>query len=77
MLKDYSLDIIFEKHLFILLPFWIFIYEDRLEEYEGNENQRKELIEDFRIIIRRLQEKCEKGILDEYTKCMVIDMSKK
>ena len=76
-LKNYTLDMIFEKHLFILLPFWIFTYEDRLKEYEENENQRKELIEDFRIIIRRLQNNCEEGMMDEYTKCMIIDMSKK
>lgn len=30
-LKDYTLDMIFEKHLFILLPFWIFTYEERLK----------------------------------------------
>lgn len=39
--------------------------------------KRKELAEDFRIIIKRLQKNCEEGIMDEYTKCMIIDMSKK
>lgn len=76
-LKDYNLDRIFEKHLFILLPFWIFTYENQLKEYEENENQRKKLTDDFRIIMERLQENCENGIIDEYTKCMIVDMSKK
>ena len=76
-LKNYTLDMIFEKHLFILLPFWIFTYEDRLKAYEENDNQRKELTDDFRILMIRLQENCEKGTLDEYTKCMIMDMSKK
>ena len=76
-LKNYTLDMIFEKHLFILLPFWIFTYEDGLKEYEENKDKRKELTNNFGIIIRRLQESCENGILDEYTKCMIIDMSKK
>ena len=73
-LKDYNLDMIFEKHLFILLPFWIFTYENRLKEYE---DKREELTDDFRIIMMRLQEDCENGTIDEYTKCMIVDMSKK
>ena len=76
-LKDYNLDMIFEKHLFILLPFWIFTYENRLKEYEENEDKREELTDDFRIIMKRLQETCENGTIDEYTKCMIVDMSKK
>ena len=76
-LKDYNLNMIFEKHLFILLPFWIFTYEERLQEYEENKDQRKELTDDFRIIIRRLWESCERGIIDEYVKCMITDMTKK
>ena len=76
-LKDYNLNTIFEKHLFILLPFWIFTYEERLQEYEENENRKKELTDDFRIIIRQLLENCENGIIDEYIKCMITDMTKK
>ena len=76
-LKDYSLDMIFEKHLFILLPFWIFTYESRLAECEKDEEQRSNLKEDFRTIMKRLQQNCENGIINEYTKCMIVDMSKK
>lgn len=76
-LKDYTLDILFEKHLFILLPFWIFTYENQLPDYENNENLRKKLLSDFRTILNRLQENCDNGIIDEYTKRMIIDMSKK
>ena len=60
-----------------MLPFWIFTYEERLQEYEEHENRRKELTGDFRIIIRRLLENCENGIIDEYIKCMITDMTKK
>ena len=60
-----------------MLSFWIFTYEDQLKEYEENESLRKKLIDDFRILMIQLQENCEKGILDEYTKCMILDMSKK
>ncbi len=46
-------------------------------ECEKDEKQRNELKEDFGIIMKQLQESCESGIVDEYTKCMIVDMSKK
>ena len=76
-LKDYDLEIIFQKHLFFLIPFWIFVHESKLKKYEQSESERKKLIQEFISITKRLQETCEKGIIDEYTKCMLIDMSKK
>lgn len=76
-IKDYDLDSIFEKHLFFLLPFWIFVHEDRLKLYEQNKYERQKLVWEYKTIVTRLQERCESGIIDEYTKCMLIDMSKK
>ena len=76
-LKDYTIDEIFEKHLFMLLPFWIFIHEGRLAACEKDASIRKIVTDDFKIIMKRLHKDCEKGIIDEYTKCMIVDMSKK
>ncbi len=76
-LKDYDLETIFKKHLFFLLPFWIFVHEGDLKKYEESEKERNGLVQEFGSIIKRLQENCERGIIDEYTKCMLIDMSKK
>lgn len=76
-LKDYDLETIFQKHLFFLIPFWIFVYENKLRHYEQNESDREEMIQEFINITKQLQESCEDGIIDEYTKCMLIDMSKK
>ena len=35
------------------------------------------MTDDFRTIMMRLQETCENGTIDEYIKCMIVDMSKK
>lgn len=76
-MKDYSLETIFSKHLYFLLPFWIFVHEDELKKYEQDKDEREKLVKEFVIIINRLQEDCERGIIDEYTKCMLVDMTKK
>ena len=76
-LKDYDLETIFRKDLYFLIPFWIFVYEDKLRKYEKDEAERDKLVQEFVNIIKCLQESCESGIIDEYTKCMLIDMSKK
>ena len=69
-LKDYDMETIFQKQLFFLIPFWIFVHENKLKRYEQNETERKELIREFVSITSRLQESCESGSIDEYTKCM-------
>lgn len=76
-LKDYDLETIFQKHLFFLIPFWIFAHEQKLKRYEQSELDRKGLRLEFVGIMRRLQEACEDKVIDEYAKCMLIDMSKK
>ena len=60
-----------------MLPFWIFKHEKRLKKYEKSKDNRRELTKDFKLIVKRLQEECDKGIIDEYTKQMIIDMTKK
>ena len=42
-MQDYSLDTIFEKRLFMLIPFYIFSHENRFSEYNRNEQKLKEL----------------------------------
>ena len=76
-LSDYDLETIIRKKIFFLIPFWIFVYENSLKKYEQSESDRKELKNEFIKLIKCLQESCEKGIINEYAKCMLIDMSKK
>ena len=64
-LKDYDLETIFQKQLFFLVPFWIFVYENNLKKYEKSETERNKLVWEFAGITKRLQESCENGIIDE------------
>ena len=75
--QEYSLEEIFEKGLLFLIPFYIFKHERRFEEYEGDAEKLKGLVEECRGIRARLEELAENGKIDEYTKCTLEDMSKK
>ena len=76
-IKDYTLDMIFEKKLFFILPFYIFTYEKELKKYERNRSKLMQMQEEFLNIHNRLQNCNEEGLIDEYTRCTLMDMSKK
>ena len=76
-LKNYTLDDIFDKHLFFLIPFYIFVHESRFQVYNENEQERIRLFKEFELINRRLDELAQAGIINEYFKCTIIDMTKK
>ncbi len=76
-ISDYTLEMIFEKKLFFILPFYIFTYEKSLKVYERSKSKRLQLQYEFLEIRSRLQNCCEQGLIDEYTRVTLIDMSKK
>lgn len=45
--QAYSLDDIFEKHLLLLLPFYIFSHEKNFPEYNSNEQKLEELKKEY------------------------------
>ena len=75
--QQYSLEEIFEKKLFFLIPFHIFVYEKQFPEYEADEIKLKELTRIYEDIVKELNACAEKGIISEYEKGTVITMSKK
>ena len=76
-IMDYSLDMIFEKELYFIIPFYIFTYEKELRKYEKNLLMRVQLQKEFFDMRNRLQKCTEEGLIDEYTRCTLLDMSKK
>ncbi len=76
-IKDYTLDMIFGKELYFILPFYIFTYEKELKKYEKNSSMLMQLQNVFLDIRNRLQICMEDGLIDEYTRCTLLDMSKK
>ena len=75
--QNYSLEEIFEKRLFFLIPFHIFSYEKNFSVYESDEEKLQELQRIYIQIVRRLNQCVESGMISEYIKATVVTMSKK
>lgn len=75
--QRYSLEEIFEKNLLFLLPFYIFSHEARFGEYEKDKPKLKALLDEYGQIKHKLEELLLQGLISEYTKCTIIDMSRK
>ena len=73
----YSLDEIFDKNLLFLIPFYIFSHESRFKEYAENEEKLSDLKAEYEKIKNRLEELAKSGMIDEYTRCTITDMSNK
>ena len=54
--QEYTKEEIFEKKLYVMLPFYILRYEKYLKEIEEEEEKRKLLIAEYEDICRRLEE---------------------
>lgn len=75
--KNYSIKEIFEKKLLFLIPFYIFSHESRFEEYDKEEEKLAVLKGEYETIKNRLECLVNTGEIDEYRKCMLIDLSNK
>lgn len=75
--QRYSIDEIFEKELYFLIPFFIFSYEKSLAEYDSNAGKLQELENVYLKIREKLENLCLHGKLSEYEKRVIIDLSKK
>lgn len=75
--KNYSVDEIFDKNLLFLIPFHIFSHENRFKEYNEDEGKLLELKAEYADIRNRLEGLVETGVIDEYRKCMLVDLTNK
>ncbi len=76
-INTYSIDEIFEKKLYFLIPFHIFVYERNFKEYDSDESKLAELEAIYEELIQRLDQCTKQGLLTELNKYMIISMSKK
>ena len=53
--EKYTQDIIFQKKLFFLLPFYVIRYEKSREEIEKDHKKLKKLLDEYAIIARKLE----------------------
>jgi hypothetical protein len=74
-ISSYTIDEIFEKKLYILIPFYIFTYESEFCEYDTNEEKLGSLKKEYQNIIDRLNDLTEKGELSSFDKRMIIELA--
>jgi len=77
LLQSIAVTSLFDKNLLFILPFYIFTHEKELKKYERNRSKLIQLKKEFLAIHNRLQNGNEEGLIDEYTRCTLMDMSKK
>ena len=73
--QTYSLDDLFEKHLLLLIPFYIFSHESNFPEYNSNEQKLKELKAEYQIILERLDILEQQEIIGAFDKRTIIELS--
>ncbi len=76
-IKDYTIDELFEKELYILIPFYLFNLEKDFALYDSDERKRWDLFNHFIKMRTRLERLAEDGRLKTFNQCMVRDMSNK
>ena len=75
--KQYTINELFEKKLFFLIPFHIFSYEKSFKELAENREKLMKLEKEYASIKERLEMACKSGDLTEYPKVVILDMSRK
>ncbi|MCD8045281.1 MAG: hypothetical protein LUE90_01255, partial [Clostridiales bacterium] len=73
--QRYSLEELFEKNLLFLIPFYIFTYDRRLEEYNADEEKLEALKSEFVSIAERLEILVEQEKLSFYYRKIILEMS--
>ncbi len=66
--QSYSLDDIFEKRLLMLIPFYIFSYEDSFPDYNSSSRRLAGLQNEYREILDRLNRLEEQGTIGAFDK---------
>ncbi len=74
-LSNYTLDDIFDEKLFMLIPFYIFNYDDYLDDMNNSDEKVNELIKVYEDIFRRLDTELEKGNLSALSYHAIIKLT--
>ena len=73
--RRYTVDELFAKKLFFLIPFHIFAYEKDFKEIEESNEKLKKLKTEYTDITKRLEAACKMGDLNAYDKLTILEMS--
>ena len=73
-MSDLSLEGIFEKRLYLLLPFYIFNLESRLNRINEDPDELESFSDIYRDILSRLEHETEKEYLSAFSKGVIISL---
>ncbi len=76
-LQDYTIEELFARQLYILLPYSMFYFEDELDQYENDFDARKKLEQTFADIVDGLANAVQRGDISLVQMMLLIDMMKK
>ena len=75
--NDFTLDDMFDKELYFLLPFYLFQYEDELPRLNADQVYLQSLLDEYDGIADRLNELVEAGKLSSRSRYVIIQMIKR
>ena len=73
-IRDYTIDDIFEKKLFILLPFYLFTFANNFKNIENDETGIQKIVEVLTYINRRLNNLYNINEIGAYQKRMILEL---
>lgn len=76
-MQRYSLKDIWEKEIYLLIPFYIFTHEANLNKYNKNKELLQNLLDEFAEISNKLNELADIGKITEFEKRTIMELSKK
>ena len=75
--KRYTIDDIFSKKLYFLIPFYIFTYEVRFSDIENDSDKLDGLLAEYRQIAQKLESLVEHGTINEFYKRTIMEMTER
>lgn len=75
--QQYDIETIFQKNLLFLIPFYIFTYEKQFSKINDNIELLTDLKREYAMITSRLDELVKLGVINEYTKKTICEMSER
>ena len=76
-IKDYSLKELFDKGLYFLLPFYIFVHETQFGVYNEDKEKRRQLTDEYVTFMEQLEQAVTDGRLSVYERGTILDMSRR
>ena len=73
-MRDYTVETIFEKKLFILLPFYLFKFSNRFKEIDRDEKRIEKIKHVLEDIDKKLTDLCEANEIGAYQKLELLEL---